>query len=179
MIQIVDHYPGRLLPTDRRGIPVNGYTEQDVRECTDPSGDLDDDSGAIALQEAVEAMQTAPAEHRFGEFPEALKDAVVDAAQEEDQFRRVGASPERIAAKTKKHLIKIGRLIMIHEIPYDEVIQGPRRDTERKVADLATSRDAAAARYDETLEREADKLGGDYNRARERLASKGILPPSE
>ncbi len=179
MTQIVDHYPGRLLPTDRRGIPVDGYNEQDVQEVTDPSGDFDDDLGAIALQEAVEAMQTGPAEYRFGQFPDGLKAAVIDMAHEEGTLRAVGATSERIAAKTKKHLIKIGRLIMIHEIPYDEVIQGPRIDTERKVVDITTSRVAAAARYDEMLDQEADKLGGDYTLARERLAGKGILPPRE
>ncbi len=179
MTQIVDHYPGRLLPTDRHGIPVDGYNEQDFPEFTDPGGDFDDDSGAAALREAVEAVQTAPAEYGFGQFPDALQTAVIDMAHEEAALRAVGATPERIAAKTKKHLREIGRLILIHKIPYDEVIPGSRADADRKVVDMATSFAAAERRYDDTLEREADKLGGDYNRAREILASKGILPPRE
>lgn len=175
MTQIVDHYPGRPLPTDRRGVPIDGYSEQDVPELTNPGEDLDD-TGAVALQEAVEAMQATPAEYTFGQFPDALQAAVVDMAHEEAGLRARGATPERIAAKTKKYLPEIGRLILIHKIPYDEVIQGRQSDVEQQVIDLAASRRAAAWRsYNDTLEREADKYG--YNRAKEILESKGIFPP--
>lgn len=176
MTQIVDHYPGRPLPTDRRGVPVDGYDEYDSPEFTDPGGDLDDDGRAVALREAVEAMQATPAEYTFGQFPDALQAAVVDMAHEEAGLRARGATPERIAAKTKKYLPQIGRLILIHKIPYDEVIQGQQSDVEQQVIDLAAARLAAAWRsYNDALEREADKYG--YPRAKEILESKGIFPP--
>lgn len=62
MIQTIDHLPGMDLPSDERGIPVNGYIDHDVPELAD---DHDDDTEITSTlvepvdQEAIDLYDQA------------------------------------------------------------------------------------------------------------------------